>query len=148
MSEKVCVDPSAPEVPCCICGNMVKTCSSDEPVDGPDGCDFTCPVHADGCELSDGRWVCSEKCWDKSVEQSEHTYSGVNMLLTLAYILLVVGSFLAIPFVESDWMKFGFILAFFISVYGFFHAIPKSSDSYQDHQAEADGKLSVRKNRL
>lgn len=68
-----CVEPNAPFKPCCICGSLVKTCERFEPVvittpGGSSYNDYVCPAHPCGCELSDGRWVCSQECWDKAVD--------------------------------------------------------------------------------
>ena len=50
-----CIEPSAPEVKCSVCDNLVKTCSaSDRP----------CPMHPNGIELNKNQWVCSEECRD------------------------------------------------------------------------------------
>ena len=38
---------------CCVCGRSVDTSEDDTP----------------GCELSDGRWVCSRECWDKATSE-------------------------------------------------------------------------------
>jgi|WetSurMetagenome_2_1015567.scaffolds.fasta_scaffold359075_2 hypothetical protein len=57
----VCSDPSAPIVPCITCGKPVHTCERTTAV----GNDYCCPVHPDGVELSDGRWICSEECEPK-----------------------------------------------------------------------------------
>jgi hypothetical protein len=56
-----CVEPEAAWHNCCICGKAVKACEGEQP----------CPVHPDGCELTDGRWVCSGACWDVAVEEME-----------------------------------------------------------------------------
>lgn len=57
-----CVEPDAPWEICVNCGAMVKTCERKEPIGHGD---YTCPAHPDGCEGSDGRWTCSEKCYDE-----------------------------------------------------------------------------------
>ncbi len=59
---KECVDPTAKQVGCIVCGNTVHTCERKIPV--PDDGNYLCPVHPDGCEVENGNWVCSEKCWN------------------------------------------------------------------------------------
>jgi hypothetical protein len=56
-----CIAPYAPWKRCSVCGTPVKAC---------DGKTAVCPAHPEGCELSDGRWICSEECWDVAVEYS------------------------------------------------------------------------------
>jgi hypothetical protein len=58
------VDPNVPVVKCAVCGKDVHTCERKEAVDE----DYTCPVHRDGCELTDGRCVCSYEGWELAVE--------------------------------------------------------------------------------
>lgn len=55
-----CVDHGATVVKCAVCGKDVHTCERDVAI----GNDYRCPAHPYGCQLSDGRWVCSERCWD------------------------------------------------------------------------------------
>ena len=52
---------------CCVCGGLVHTCEKETTEDG----DYLCPVHGDGCELHDGRWVCSDDCWEVAVKWFE-----------------------------------------------------------------------------
>ena len=61
-----CCDPTAPIEICCICGAPVYTCEITPP-DGVWIVDYCCPAHPDGCELADGRWVCSLECWEIAV---------------------------------------------------------------------------------
>jgi len=65
--KKKCVDPDAPIVSCWVCGAKIHTCERKKAINS----DYRCPVHGDGCELSDGRWVCSDKCWDIIVDGTE-----------------------------------------------------------------------------
>lgn len=61
----LCVEPDAPWATCCVCGKKVKTCGREVPVPlwpGGPASDYTCPVHYDGFECCDGRWVCSQEC--------------------------------------------------------------------------------------
>ena len=62
-----CVDPNAPEVPCCVCGKLVKTCERTIPIGPENAHDYRCSEHPNGCEVEDGQWVCSNECWDKAV---------------------------------------------------------------------------------
>lgn len=64
----MCVQPDAPWATCCVCGKRVKTCERKEPVPmwpGGEPCDYICPVHSEGFEFCDGRWVCSSACGEK-----------------------------------------------------------------------------------
>ncbi|MCX6744716.1 MAG: hypothetical protein NTX82_04290 [Candidatus Parcubacteria bacterium] len=141
MTEKVCVDPSASEVPCCICGKLVKPCSSEEPVDGPDGCDYCCPVHQDGCELSDGRWVCSEKCWDEAVRRVDLKHIGVYKFAMLMYATYAVFSLLVTPTVYnvSVWLALVFAGTCILAVRGFLGAYKNWLQLANTMQEEADG---------
>lgn len=64
---KDCVEPDAPWMACCVCDRPIKTCERREPIDDS----YLCPVHKDGSELTDGRWVCSDECHDKIVVVDE-----------------------------------------------------------------------------
>lgn len=64
---KECVEPNAQWVACTVCYRPIKTCERVEPVDN----DYLCPAHGDGSELSDGKWVCSDECWDRIVTLGE-----------------------------------------------------------------------------
>ena len=60
-----CVRPEAPVVKCCVCEKEVKTCERDVAING----NYVCPVHPEGAELSHGRWVCSDQCWDTATAE-------------------------------------------------------------------------------
>jgi hypothetical protein len=60
----LCVRPGAPTIPCCICGKPVHTCEKEY----AEGGDYRCPAHPEGSQLSDGRWVCSEECWETATK--------------------------------------------------------------------------------
>ena len=60
MTSEKCVDPNAPIVPCAKCGQTVHTCEREI----PEGTDYRCPAHGNGCQIWDGRWVCSQECYD------------------------------------------------------------------------------------
>lgn len=62
-----CASPEAPWTTCCVCGMPVKTCERPEPI----GNNWVCPAHPEGAELHDGRWVCSDYCWEKVVDDAE-----------------------------------------------------------------------------
>lgn len=65
-----CAQPDAPSVDCCICGKRVKTCERKEPiVDDSFQRDYTCPVHGEGCQLQNGKWVCSFKHWEVAMKK-------------------------------------------------------------------------------
>ncbi len=59
---KECVDPTAKQVGCIVCEKTVHTCERKEPVGILNI--YLCPVHPDGCEVENGNWVCTEKCWN------------------------------------------------------------------------------------
>ena len=59
-----CVNRAAVVENCCVCGKPVMTCERGNAVNGS----YLCPEHLDGVELTDGRWVCSIKCWDTVVK--------------------------------------------------------------------------------
>lgn len=58
-----CVEPDAPKFPCRICGTDVYTCEREEPVNN----NYLCPAHPNGCELSNGEYVCSQTCYDAAI---------------------------------------------------------------------------------
>lgn len=62
-----CCEPEAAVVACTNCGAEIKTCERKEEVHG----DYRCPEHPNGCELHDGRWACTEACYDALVGVSE-----------------------------------------------------------------------------
>jgi hypothetical protein len=62
-----CVNPDAAIELCVVCGAKIRTCERKKPINN----DYRCPVHPDGCKLQRGGWVCSDKCWDKAVEEKE-----------------------------------------------------------------------------
>ena len=62
-----CVQPNAPWVKCCICRNKIKTCQRKRPVGKLH--DYTCPVHAGGVQLQNGKWACSPEHWKAAIKR-------------------------------------------------------------------------------
>ncbi|MBI2674692.1 MAG: hypothetical protein HYX22_03085 [Candidatus Yanofskybacteria bacterium] len=62
-----CVQPNAPWVKCCICKKRIKTCERKKPVGKLN--DYTCPVHDEGCQLQNGKWVCSFMHWEIAIKK-------------------------------------------------------------------------------
>lgn len=62
-----CVQPNASWVRCCICQNRIKTCERKKPVGKLN--DYTCPAHGKGCQLHNGKWVCSFKHWEAAIKK-------------------------------------------------------------------------------
>jgi len=67
---KRCVQPGAPWVSCCICQKRIKTCQRKRPIGKfPD---YTCPVHRAGCQLQNGKWVCSRSHREAAIKKYYH----------------------------------------------------------------------------
>lgn len=65
-----CVQPDAPWVKCAVCPVMIKTCERKVANESDAACpDYTCPEHPKGCQLGNGDWVCSYKCWEFAIEK-------------------------------------------------------------------------------
>lgn len=76
---------------CCECGRIVDT---REECDGGD---------RHGCQLSDKRWVCSQDCWDKNVDDACRTVNPgpeVSGLVEALETLLVASENVL---VDSNW---------------------------------------------
>ena len=58
-----CCDPNAEIKKCAVCGNAVHTCENTVPINN----DYTCPVHPDGIEHSNGLWFCNNVCYEAYV---------------------------------------------------------------------------------
>jgi hypothetical protein len=116
-----CVDPSAPEFPCCICGKPVKTCERRVAVEIPGGQDYTCPAHPHNCQLSNGDWTCSEACYDKAVYRAEHKYLGQYFMLMILYgvFTLVSLALLFFAFEMGSWIGLAFLACSIICLGGF-----------------------------
>jgi hypothetical protein len=63
MDNKECCNPNAPIERCVVCGAGVHTCELDKPINSS----YLCPAHGEGCQLTNGNWVCSEECWNIAV---------------------------------------------------------------------------------
>lgn len=62
-----CVDTKAKIEKCQNCGKNVYTCERSIPVNN----DYRCPVHKEGFETFEGKWYCSNDCY----EETENLYS-------------------------------------------------------------------------
>jgi len=87
-----CVEPNAPIEPCCMCGMPVHTCEREVSVNDS----YLCPVHGHGGQFSDGRWTCSDYCYERAMLLMNDDYHIVsnNRLLALILLAFLLGALL------------------------------------------------------
>lgn len=72
MQERVKTMKKHPFTQCYICGEKVWKCEIDSKT-GVALCGNS--KHKYGCQLNNGKWVCSELCWEKAAALSERETS-------------------------------------------------------------------------
>ena len=55
-----CCDPLAPIEKCFVCDKIVHTCEREIAVNN----DYRCPVHTEDIQDNQGRWFCSQQCYN------------------------------------------------------------------------------------